>query len=137
MKRSTYYAPQKKLALYNEVLTTVNDLGFPIIVEGKRDQIALKELGFQVQIIKLNDGQSILSTIEKLSNHLVNSREFIIFTDWDRTGRRLSKRLQKYGESVDLLPNVKFWNKLINLFSKDITCIEELPSIIHLLENMP
>ena len=60
MKRRFYTSPQKKLAIFNQILESVNELGAPIIVEGKRDQIALKELGFNPPIMKLNDGKSCL-----------------------------------------------------------------------------
>ena len=135
MKRRLYTSPQKKLAIFNQILESVNELGAPIIVEGKRDQIALKKLGFNPPIMKLNDGKSVLSTVEGLLSTLPVSREFVIFTDWDRTGRVLAKQLQKYGESIDLIPNISFWNSFISLFSKDITCIEELPTAISLLEK--
>jgi len=137
MKRKLYRGSQEKLALFNELVNSVNNLGFPIIVEGKRDKIALEKLDFNVPIIKLNDGQSILSTVETLSNITGDSREFIILTDWDKTGKSLLHKLQKFGESVDLVPNILFWNILRNLFSKEISCIEDLPSIINLLSKNP
>jgi 5S rRNA maturation endonuclease (ribonuclease M5) len=52
-------------------------------------------------------------------------------TDWDRTGNILAEKLKKYGESCDLIPNMKIRNELILVGSKDITCIEELPPLIY------
>ncbi len=54
----------------------------------------------------------------------------MIMTDWDRTGGRLAKQLKEYGESSDLVPNLRIRRDLSVICSKDITCIEELPTMI-------
>ena len=55
---------------------------FPIVVEGKRDTKALRELGIVRHVIELNDGTSVLSTVERIFQNSGNSSEFIILTDW-------------------------------------------------------
>jgi|TARA_B110000263_G_C15239335_1_gene478604 5S rRNA maturation endonuclease (ribonuclease M5) len=121
---------QKRLNKFNSILESINISNLPILVEGKRDTKALKDLDCIGQIIELNNGNSLLSTVESLVKKN-SSKSFIILTDWDRTGNILAAKLKKYGESYDLVPNMKIRNELILLGSKDITCIEELPTLIH------
>ena len=121
---------QKRLNKFNSILESINISNLPILVEGKRDTKALKDLDCIGQIIELNNGNSLLSTVESLVKKN-SSKSFIILTDWDRTGNILAAKLKKYGESCDLVPNMKIRDELILLGSKDITCIEELPTLIH------
>jgi len=121
---------QKRLDKFNSVLESINLSKLPILVEGKRDTKALKDLEFTGRIIELNTGNSLLSTVESLVK-LYSSKSFIILTDWDRTGNILAEKLKRYGESCDLIPNMKIRDELILIGSRDITCIEELPTLIH------
>ena len=54
--------------------------------------------------------------------------------DWDRTGENLTSKLKNYGESCDLVPNLRIRRELSVLCSKDITCIEELPTFVKMLK---
>ena len=62
---------------------------------------------------------------------------FIILMDWDRTGENLTSKLKNYGESCDLVPNLRIRSDLSALCSKDITCIEELPTFVNMLKLSP
>ena len=75
----------------------------------------------------------MLSTVESLTQKLGSSGKFVIMTDWDRTGEKLAKQLKEYGESSDLYPDLTIRRNLALLFSKDISCIEELPTVIRTL----
>ena len=115
---------------FNYILESINLSNMPILVEGKKDTRALKDLDCTGQIIELNNGNSLLSTVESLVK-LCTSKSFIILTDWDRTGNILADKLKRYGESCDLIPNMKIRDELILICSKDIICIEELPTLIY------
>ena len=121
---------QKRLDGFNSILDYINKSNSPILVEGKRDTRALKDLDCTGHIIELNNGNSLLSTVESLVKQY-SSKSFIILTDWDRTGNILAEKLKRYGESCDLVPNMRIRDELITIGSKDITCIEELPTLIH------
>ena len=121
---------QKRLNKFNSILESINISNLPIFVEGKRDTKALKDLDCIGQIIELNNGNSLISTVESLVKQY-SSKSFIILTDWDRTGNILAEKLKRYGESCDLVPNMRIRDELIIIGSKDITCIEELPPLIY------
>ena len=133
--KSKIKTPKKRLEEFNKILTYLNKLNYPVIVEGKRDTFALRNLGYTGNIVELNDGLSVLSTVELLAHKLGVSGNFVIMTDWDRTGGRLAKQLKEYGESSDLLPDLSIRRNLALLCSKDINCIEELPTMVRSLQD--
>jgi len=135
MKSNRNNSPQIRLDAFNRILDSLNDLDSPVVVEGHSDTLALRSLGYHGEVIELNDGQSVLSTVEKLAQKLGTSGTFVVMTDWDRTGGRLAKRLKEYGESSDLVPDLRTRRDLSLLCSKDITCIEELPTMIKSLRK--
>ena len=130
MKSNRHNSSQIRLDAFNRILDSLNDLDSPVVVEGHSDTLALRSLGYHGEVIELNDGKSVLSTVEKLAQKLGTSGIFVIMTDWDRTGGRLAKQLKEYGESSDLVPNLRIRRDLSVICSKDITCIEELPTMI-------
>ena len=52
---------------FKPILEELQTLDVPVVVEGKRDTIALKKIGCTAMIIELNDGTSVLSTVERIS----------------------------------------------------------------------
>ena len=130
MKSKRNNSPQIRLDAFDRIFESLNNLDSPVIVEGHSDTLALRSLGYNGEVIELNDGKSVLSTVERLAQKLGTSGIFVIMTDWDRTGGRLAKRLKEYGESSDLVPDLRIRRDLSLLCSKDITCIEELPTMI-------
>jgi len=133
--KSKIKTPKKRIEEFNKILTYLNKLNYPVVVEGKRDTFALRNLGYTGNIVELNDGRSVLSTVELLAHKLGVSGNFVIMTDWDRTGGRLAKQLKEYGESSDLLPDLSIRRNLALLCSKDINCIEELPTMVRSLQD--
>jgi 5S rRNA maturation endonuclease (ribonuclease M5) len=135
MKSKRIKTPKERLEEFNKILDYLNTLNCPVVVEGKRDTLALRIIGYNGNIVELNDGRSVLSTVELLSQKLGISGNFVIMTDWDRTGGRLAKQLKEYGESSDLQPDLNIRRTLASLCSKDISCIEELPAMVRTLQN--
>ena len=135
MKSNRNNSSQIRLDAFNRILDSLNDQDSPVVVEGHSDTLALRSLGYHGSVIELNDGKSVLSTVEKLAQKLGTSGIFVIMTDWDRTGGRLAKQLKEYGESSDLVPNLRIRRDLSVICSKDITCIEELPTMIKSLRK--
>jgi len=133
MKSNQNNSPQIRLDAFNRILDSLNNLDSPVVVEGHSDTLALRSLGYHGEVIELNDGRSVLSTVEKLAQKLGTSGTFVVMTDWDRTGGRLAKQLKEYGESSDLIPNDQIRRELAITSSKDISCVEELPKLIQTL----
>ena len=125
----------KRFLDFQNILSALRLDNLPIVVEGKRDTIALRKLEITNPIIELNDGTSVLATIERLFQDSGPSTEFIIMTDWDKTGNKLAKQLILYGEASDLKPNDDLRRKLSRFTDKEISCVEELSTFAHSLGN--
>ena len=66
-----------------------NEAGSVVLVEGRRDEIALRALGFTGPIEKLNRGWPV----EKIIAYIDEKYEScILLMDWDRTGGVYKKR---------------------------------------------
>ena len=125
-----YLSKEKRASDFQKIWRDLRSLNYPIIVEGKRDKIALRKLGIEGDIIQLNDGKSVLSTIERISQRFGRSSQFVILMDWDKTGNKLAKQLVSFGEACDLVPNDKIRSALSKFSAKEISCVEELPTFV-------
>ena len=134
MVKKGRHSSQERLESFNRIWDSLKEINAPVIVEGKRDTVALRKLGYSGNLIELNDGKSVLSTVEKLVREYDRGSNFIILMDWDRTGEKLAKQLKDYGEACDLSPNLRVRRELFALCSKDISSVEELPSFVNMLE---
>ena len=134
MVKKGRHSSQERLESFNRIWDSLKEINAPVIVEGKRDAVALRNLGYTGNLIELNDGKSVLSTVEKLVREYGRGSNFVILMDWDRTGDKLAKQLKNYGESCDLYPNLRVRRELFALCSKDISCVEELPTFVNMLK---
>jgi len=64
----------------------------PIIVEGKKDKIALENLGCSNVIMLNGNNAGLFRIVEKLPE---NCREAVILTDLDKKGKQLYHRIKK------------------------------------------
>ena len=126
---------KKRFLDFQNILSSLRLDNLPIVVEGKRDTIALRKLEVTNPIIELNDGTSVLATVERIFQNSGASTEFIIMTDWDKTGNKLAKQLISYGEASDLKPNDDLRRKLSKFTDKEISCVEELATFAYSLGN--
>ncbi len=76
-----------ELLIFEEFIETLKKAGCPIVVEGKRDVIALKKFN-------INNVHQLTSSIEDEANKIANSsRCVIILTDLDESGWELYHKL--------------------------------------------
>ena len=96
---------------YRNRLPVNGGCGCPIIIEGRRDRLALKLLGFTGPIEQVNRGWSqsrfVTYIYEKygIINKVDQGCSVCLLMDWDRTGGRLQKKLgeqfEAFGMRVD------------------------------------
>lgn len=96
------------------------------IVEGKKDKEALEE--FKVKKI-----QTINSTPLRKITSSTKEKEVILLTDYDRTGKKLSKNLIKLYRAEGIKTNLEYKRRLGKL--KGISEIEEIPAKYKKLEK--
>ncbi|MEE9224318.1 MAG: toprim domain-containing protein [Thermoplasmata archaeon] len=94
-----------------------------VIVEGRKDERALRELGVKGEIVRLNKGESIFGTCERLSR---DHKKVILMTDWDREGGHLGKLLRDGLEANGVQYDGNIRARLAVLTKKDIKDVESL-----------
>ena len=85
--------------------------GCPVIVEGRKDRLALESIGFTGKIEQINRGwdqsRFVAFIFEKygIFNKVDQGPSVILLMDWDRTGgrlqRKIGERLEAFGMKVD------------------------------------
>ena len=113
-------------------LTRLTEFPGPVIVEGQRDIVALQGL-CDALLLVLNNGDPVLHTVETLARKSGPGGRFAILTDWDRTGGRLARQLRALGIASDLQPDSELRRELVQLARHEISCVEELPSLLQKL----
>ncbi len=91
--------------------TSTGGCGCPIIIEGRRDRIALQAMGFTGPNEQVNRGWDLAKFVTYIFetygilNKVDQGPSVILLMDWDRTGgrlqRKLSERLMAFGMRVD------------------------------------
>lgn len=108
--------------------------GKPIVVEGKKDIEALKELGIAGKMLTAKGRQkSLLDLVSEIEEH--QPHEVILLLDFDRGGKGIAKRLRQILEKEGATPNTTFWRELLSLVGRDVKDIEGLPAYIKTLKR--
>jgi 5S rRNA maturation endonuclease (ribonuclease M5) len=104
---------------------------FPVIVEGKKDAIALKKLGLKGDIIILHSGKNFYDFCEDI---LERFSRVVILLDWDAKGEKLYKSIGKilrgHWEEFSAFRDV-----IKILCQKEIKDVEGIPKLLLRLEG--
>jgi len=103
-------------------LGEMSERGAVIVVEGKNDESALRNLGI-CGAIESPGGQSLLHFTDSLAS---NYDSVIVLTDWDRRGNQLSAQIVRYLQSHDVAINTDLRSRLKKLVQKDIKDVQGL-----------
>jgi len=116
-----------------QFLEVIEELrGNILIVEGKKDEKALRSLGMR-HILEINSrpiwkvAQDAVSMAEKHKN-----RHIIVLTDFDRTGRKLASQIRLLLQSRNIHADYRIRRDVMNL---GIKCMEEMASLSRSLEQ--
>lgn len=108
--------------------------GTAIVVEGKKDLEALRELGVQGKILSAKTGgRSFLDLLSEIEE--AEPREVILLFDFDRRGREWTKRLKMHLEKARIKANVTLWCELYKLLGKDVKDIESITTYMETLKS--
>lgn len=104
-----------------------NFIEVPIIVEGKKDERALKKLGFK-KIVKIS-GRPLEKVFEESSNY----KSVVILTDFDEEGKKIFSELNKLFSSHRIKVHTFLRNKIKSTLK--IKKIEEINSLTKFMED--
>ena len=131
--RAEYYAwKMEEAERVIDELRTQSEAGVPIIVEGRRDEAALRRLGVagKVHCLKAR-GESRHEFLDRLDG----TKEAIVLTDFDREGKELETWLYKELSQRGVKSDLKLWIRMRSLARTEVRSVEELPSFIRALES--
>ena len=131
--RADYYAwkMEETERLFDD-LRAISETGTPIIVEGRKDEAALRRLGVRGGIYCLKArGESRHDFLERLDG----VSEAIILTDFDREGKKLETWLYKELSQRGVKSDLKLWTRIRSLARAEVRSVEELPSFVRALEH--
>ena len=117
-----------------EILDAIQDMSADhvLLVEGKKDVAALRNLGLDAEIICVQRDGGPLRSAELLSNI---GKKGIILTDWDDRGNRLTDDLAHHLSSLCISYDLDIRDRLRNICIKDIKDVESLDSFYRRLES--
>jgi 5S rRNA maturation endonuclease (ribonuclease M5) len=104
-----------------------------VVVEGRKDERALRAIGLTGTILRLNKGISVFRTCENISREY---GKVILLTDWDRRGGQLSRKLREGLEANGVQYDENIRAKMATLTKKDIKDVESLHKHLERLEDL-
>lgn len=105
---------------------------YPVIVEGRKDERALKRIGLSGVILKLDKGDSIFNFCENLRGQY---EKVVILTDWDRKGGRLARALRDGLKANGVPYDDDFRRQIAFLVRKEVKDVEGLPKLLSKLSG--
>lgn len=106
--------------------------GHPILIEGRKDEEALQNLGITGNFIKVSG--SGLKLFEIAENAVKLSSRVIILTDFDRKGNELAKKLAIDIQNLGSHPDLYIRQGIMGLTYRYIKDIQSLPRHIEQLK---
>ena len=122
----------RRLSRIVEELSSCVEQGMPILIEGKKDEAALRELGSNGNIIKVSGSGLKLFEIAEIAAN--TSSKVIILTDFDKKGDILAKKLSEDIQSLGSHPDLNIRKNIIKITRRYIKDIESLPKHMKQLE---
>jgi 5S rRNA maturation endonuclease (ribonuclease M5) len=117
-----------------EQLAEENKSGKPVLVEGRKDAEALKNLGINGQIIfAKTGGKSLLDVVSEIE--VAGASEILMLLDFNRRGRELTERLKHHMEKLGIKANMHYWLKLSSLVGKEVKDVEGLAKYMKTLKS--
>ncbi|MEW6069222.1 MAG: toprim domain-containing protein [Candidatus Thermoplasmatota archaeon] len=115
----------EELGVLLEELKALNK-SIPVVVEGRKDELALRALGLKGEIIKLSSF-SLPAFCEQLAE---KCDKVVILTDWDRQGGALCRALKNYLLANGVKYNDKIRERLVKYARKEIKDVESLMAFL-------
>jgi 5S rRNA maturation endonuclease (ribonuclease M5) len=122
-----------KVREFIESLNNECKAGAIVIVEGRKDEIALREIGFKGEILVYNNFKGIVNFVDYVSR---KGRKVILLLDRDRKGRSLTSKILKKLEILCPHDSLYYKKKFVKITHGKIMCIENLSNFcLPLVEN--
>jgi 5S rRNA maturation endonuclease (ribonuclease M5) len=112
-----------KIREFIESLNHEFKAGAIVIVEGKKDEIALRQVGFKGEILVYNNFKGIINFVDYVTR---KGRKVILLLDRDRKGRTLTSKILKKLDMLCPHDSLYYKKKFVRITHGKIMCIENL-----------
>ena len=112
---------EESLAEANRLLSDLKESALPILVEGRNDEKALRRLGVEGDIRRIQESGPIAKTAEDLKKKGIKAA--IILTGPDNEGVKIARLIASALEAFGMHPEMRY-RKMTKLFGK--TAVEQL-----------
>jgi len=112
-----------KVREFIESLNVECKAGAIVIVEGRKDEIALREIGFKGEILVYHNFKGIINFVDYVSR---KRRKVILLLDRDRNGRSLTSKILKKLDILCPHDSLYYKKKFVKITHGKIMCIENL-----------
>ena len=112
-----------KVREFIESLNNECKAGAIVIVEGRKDEIALREIGFKGEILVYNNFKGIINFVDYVSR---KGKKVILLLDRDRNGRSLTSKILKKLDILCPHDSLYYKKKFVKITHGKIMCIENL-----------
>jgi 5S rRNA maturation endonuclease (ribonuclease M5) len=112
-----------KVREFIESLNNECKAGAIVIVEGRKDEIALREIGLKGEILVYNNFKGIINFVDHVSR---KGRKVILLLDRDRKGRSLTSKILKKLDILCPHDSLYYKKKFVKITHGKIMCIENL-----------
>ncbi|MCX6669200.1 MAG: topoisomerase [Methanothrix sp.] len=113
------------LEALEELISSLKEVslqGAAIIVEGRRDEQALRALGLKGPVI-MASRRSALHLAEDAARSFA---QIVLLTDWDEKGDEMAKTIELHLRSAGSRPDLEIRSRLKKLVKKEIKDVESL-----------
>ncbi|MDY6774734.1 MAG: toprim domain-containing protein [Halobacteria archaeon] len=118
--------PRERLRRFESVLDDISAESDDtvIVVEGRKDEEALRDLGVDGEYVRVSaNGRSLSETAVRISTSYSSA---VLLTDWDEHGNMLHSKLKRLLESYGVDPKTKYRGRLRSLSAKEVYDVESL-----------
>jgi len=127
----------KQIALkvheFIELLNHESKAGARVIVEGKKDELALRNVGFKGEILVYNNFKGIINFVDHVSK---KRRKVILLLDRDRNSKSLTSKILKKLDLSCPHDGLYYKKRFVKITHGKIMCIENLSNFcLPLVEN--
>jgi 5S rRNA maturation endonuclease (ribonuclease M5) len=127
----------KQIALkvheFIELLNHESKAGARVIVEGKKDELDLRNVGFKGEILVYNNFKGIINFVDHVSK---KRRKVILLLDRDRNGKSLTSKILKKLDLSCPHDGLYYKKRFVKITHGKIMCIENLSNFcLPLVEN--
>jgi 5S rRNA maturation endonuclease (ribonuclease M5) len=112
-----------KIREFIESLNHECKAGAIVIVEGKKDEIALRQVGFKGEVLVYNNFKGIINFADYVTR---KGRKVILLLDRDRRGRTLTSKILKKLDILCHHDSLYYKKKFVRITHGKIMCIENL-----------